>query len=201
MSAVTIKAMLCLLGVILCAVVGCVTPTGGTEPERLLAERLQAYQRASDPVAKAKLQVELETLVDKYLFHVPRGYLGVAVHRVSVMGTGRLVIRDRTMPGGSVWVARVVAGTPAERAGVQPDDFIVAVDGQRWASGPDGFIEYVQAKHPGDKLELVMLRGTATNAIAAVLGELPASEQARVCSEERRRAFFERWLSERLGRN
>ena len=197
----TIKAMPCVIGGILCVVVGCMTPAGGTDQQQVLAERLQAYQRAEDPVAKAQLKAELETLVDKYLFHAPRGYLGVVVHRVNVMGTGRLVIRDRTMPAGSVWVARVVADTPAQRAGVQADDFIVTVDGQRWASGPDGFIEYVQAKHPGEKLKLTVLRGAATNDVAAVLGELPASEQARVYSEERRRAFFERWLREHGERN
>ena len=110
--------------------------------------------------------------------HSPQGYLGVMLQRVDVRG-GQLVIKDRVMPSGSAWVSQVVENSPAQKAGLQPNDFIIEVDGKPWRTGPSGFTEYVQSKPPGSLLRLSVLRGTSTNTVAAVLGGLPKDEVER----------------------
>lgn len=169
-----------------------------TSHKTVLTECLRVYRQTNDPEVKSRLKDTMETVVDRYLFRTPKGYLGVTLNRVNVIGNGRLVIQDRVMPSGSVWVTRVMEDTGAQKAGLQPNDFIITVDGKQWESGPDGFIEYVQSKHPGERLKLSVLRETKTNTSEVVLGELPQAEHERLYTKERSQAFFERWLDEAL---
>lgn len=56
-----------------------------------------------------------------------------------------------------VYVDRVRRGSPARRAGVRKDDLIVSVNGQQ-VNDIETFKRIVNAKRPGDKLRLVMIR-------------------------------------------
>ena len=164
----------------------------------VLAACAQAYRQTKDPEVRTRLLRVLETLVDQHLFRVPRGFLGVQLNQVFIGDGGAVVINDLRVPAGAAWIAGVVEGTGAQKAGLQPNDFIIGVDTQRWTSGPAGFTEYVQAKRPGASLKLVVVRGAETSRVEAVLGELPATEQERVYADDRRQAFFERWCEQNL---
>ena len=166
-----------------------------TAHTNVLAACVSLYRQAQDPEVKTRLREIMETVVDKYLFRAPRGYLGVRLNRVNVRG-GQLVVQGMIVPPGGVWVSQVLDDGGAQKAGMQPNDVIIAVDGKPCDSGPDGFIEYVQTKRPGEKLTLSVVRDAATNAVTAVLGELPDSEKERIYSKERGDEFFQRWLSE-----
>ncbi len=84
-------------------------------------------------------------------------------------------------------VARVVANSPAQKAGLQPadkvlvvgnrqipvgGDIIVNYDGKA-AENADQFINYVEAKRPGDTLTLKVNRNGKTLTLSVVLAERP----------------------------
>jgi len=64
----------------------------------------------------------------------------------------------------------VVPGGPAEQAGVQPGDVIVAIDGQP-VSGPDELIVVIRSRVPGQRVELTIRRGPAELKVPVTLGE------------------------------
>ena len=48
-------------------------------------------------------------------------------------------------------------------------------------------------------MKLTVLRGSGTNEMEAIVGDLPAAERSRIYSEENARTFFQNWLREQLG--
>lgn len=61
-----------------------------------------------------------------------------------------------TLPAG-VYVSAVSKGSPAERAGIRPDDIIIRVDGERIMLHTD-LTNHIAAKHPGDSVTLTVYR-------------------------------------------
>jgi len=82
---------------------------------------------------------------------------------------------EQVVPGfapGAV-IVEVLPGTPAEQAGLQEGDVVVAVDSQR--VGPDGNLAQLIAEYePGDRLTLQVQRGDReARAVRVKLGENP----------------------------
>ncbi len=85
-------------------------------------------------------------------------------------------------------VQSVVPGSPADKAGIQAGDATVTVAGQRIraggdvitavdgnpVSGMDDVIAAVDAKHPGDSLQLTLLRGGDERTVSVELTDRPA---------------------------
>lgn len=71
-----------------------------------------------------------------------------------------------------VIIEEVVADSPAEKAGLQVDDIIQAVDGDSITSARR-FVRAVQAYDPGDEITLTVLSGDETRDITVMLGERP----------------------------
>jgi putative serine protease PepD len=90
---------------------------------------------------------------------VEHAYLGVQVADAENNGGARIV--------------EVVQGGPAADAGVQQGDVVVGVDGQDVQNGDD-LRSAVNAKKPGDKLELEVRRDGNTRTITVELGTRPA---------------------------
>ena len=67
----------------------------------------------------------------------------------------------------------VISGSPAEAAGLQDGDQIVAIDGEQLEAGTDLSMLIVPHR-PGDTITLRVLRGSSTENIDVTLGELPA---------------------------
>jgi S1-C subfamily serine protease len=88
-------------------------------------------------------------------------------------------------------VQSVVPGSPAAKAGIQAGDATTTLDGQRLKSGGDvivaadgtpvhtmsDVIAAVDAKQPGDDLQLTVLRGGQQHDVTVQLAERPASAQ------------------------
>lgn len=85
---------------------------------------------------------------------------------------GWLGIDGESHPDGAV-VRSVRTASPAERAGLRPDDVIVAIDGDAVASMADVVVR-LRAQRPGDVLRLEVDRGGTTLELPATLGEKPA---------------------------
>jgi putative serine protease PepD len=74
--------------------------------------------------------------------------------------------------GGGAIVRRATAGGPAARAGISAGDQIVAIDGQAIAQLPD-VSRIVNAKRPGDKVQIKVLRGSREETVSVTLGNRP----------------------------
>ncbi|MEA2398092.1 MAG: hypothetical protein QOK25_1648 [Thermoleophilaceae bacterium] len=92
---------------------------------------------------------------------VTRAYLGVTTTPASA-----------TNPGGAR-VTDVVAGGPADSAGIRPGDVIVKVDGKPVQDPTDVSIA-ISGKKPGDKVRVSVLRNGLTEGIDVTLGTRPA---------------------------
>ena len=83
---------------------------------------------------------------------------------------GRAFLGVSTSPTGGpgAVVEEVVEDSPAERAGLQPGDVIVALGG-REVSGPDDLQDAVAARQPGDEVQLTLRRGGETRSARVTL--------------------------------
>jgi serine protease Do len=85
---------------------------------------------------------------------VVRGSIGIQFQAAQSSAVGRIY----GFANGGVLVSEVVPGGPAAKAGVQPQDIIVSVDGKAIKTG-DELIGIVSMKHPGSTVSLGVLRG------------------------------------------
>ncbi|MCP3139490.1 Do family serine endopeptidase [Pyxidicoccus xibeiensis] len=102
---------------------------------------------------------------------VTRGWLGVAVQDLTPDLGEALGLPARE---GAI-VNDVTEGTPAEAAGLQPEDVIVAADGQAIQSGR-ALTRTVALKAPGSALILSVYRGGKKQELKATLGTRPDLE-------------------------
>ena len=95
----------------------------------------------------------------------PKAFLGVQY---------RMVTRDlavlNEIPEGA-YVQSVVADSPAEKAGVEVGDIVTKINGQAVREADGGLAKIVNAKKPGEILELTIYRGEKTITVKVTLGE------------------------------
>ncbi len=90
---------------------------------------------------------------------VAHAYLGISVQpSLNPIGAG---------------VARVLAGTPAARAGLKPGDVIVEL-GSAQIGGPDDLSAVIDGKKPGDRIRVTYIRGGKTHTVTVTLGTRPS---------------------------
>ena len=93
-----------------------------------------------------------------------RGYIGVAVQPVELPQSQRAEGRERVL-----LVVGVAAGGPADSAGIQVGDLIVAVDGRATASSDD-LLDHLSGLGAGEAVGLSLLRGGASKEVPVVVG-------------------------------
>ncbi|HVT43146.1 MAG TPA: Do family serine endopeptidase [Thermoanaerobaculia bacterium] len=101
---------------------------------------------------------------------VSRGYLGINVTNISPERRDAFSLPSVR----GAFVEAVVAGEPAEKAGLQPGDVITQVDGQAVNSTRD-LIDYVSEKGPGAQVRITLLRNGQQRTVTATTKERPAS--------------------------
>jgi serine protease Do len=94
------------------------------------------------------------------LAHPERAFLGV--------GT----TEEIDHPEGGARITRVVPDSAAERAGLEPGDIVVGVDG-RTVRGPRGLSKALEGHEPGDRIEVAAIRDGSERSFDVELGELP----------------------------
>jgi len=87
-----------------------------------------------------------------------RAFLGVTT--ATLQGNAGAVVLD------------VEPGSPADAAGVQPDDVVVGVGSERVRSSDD-LGAAVRAQKPGDRTEVSWIRGGRTQSAVVILGQAP----------------------------
>ena len=92
-------------------------------------------------------------------------FLGVQYQMISK----RTAILNNVPEG--AFVVDVVAGSPAETAGIVPDDIIVKMDGQELKEEDGGLAEVISKKKPGDTVSLEIWRDSETLELTTTLSE------------------------------
>lgn len=100
------------------------------------------------------------------------GFLGVEMHEV----TAEEAERTGAEVGKGAYVARVLEGTPARTAGIQPGDVIVRVDDET-IFDPDDLVQIVQATPVGETLRLKVLRDGRKRDLKVVTTRRPSAEE------------------------
>ena len=78
-------------------------------------------------------------------------------------------VRTGTQARDGAVILDVTPGSPADDAGLEPDDVVVAVDGERVTDGI-AMIVAIRAHQPGDRVEFTVQRGEDRGDLAVVLG-------------------------------
>jgi putative serine protease PepD len=99
---------------------------------------------------------------------------------VPVLERGQTIARawlgvetNASVAGSPGEVGAVTAGGPAEAAGIQPGDQIVAIDGQHIAQFSD-IARIVDSKHPGNHVQIRVQRGGSQQTLDVTLGTRPS---------------------------
>jgi S1-C subfamily serine protease len=102
--------------------------------------------------------------------HVDHPYLGITYEPLNPAIAAQAGIRQTT----GVLIGQVVPGSPAEKAGLQADDVITAVDNQPLKEDSD-LGKFLNTHKPGDQVTLTVLRGNQSGSVKVTLGTLPAT--------------------------
>jgi S1-C subfamily serine protease len=97
-------------------------------------------------------------------------YLGIAGQTITAPVAAQQNLSDNTL---GVYVAEVVSGGPAADAGIQVDDVIVGIGGEKVTQFED-LISYLFNKtEPGSEVTLNVLRGDKTMDVPVTIGQRP----------------------------
>jgi serine protease Do len=108
---------------------------------------------------------------------VSRGYLGLTVQPLTPDLRRSLGLGSAN----GALVQDVEAGSPADRAGVQPYDVIVDVEGEA-AGGNDQLVAAIAARRPGTHVSLQVVRDGRPMSLVVKLAERPGAQPVREAS-------------------
>lgn len=103
--------------------------------------------------------------------HVRRGWLGVIMRDVSSWGSSQMGL-DREP---HVAVRKAVEGSPAARAGLRPDDILLAVGGVPVSSSRE-LLNHIGTLRPGQEIPVAVWRHDKRLDVAVTLGERPLGD-------------------------
>jgi serine protease Do len=112
---------------------------------------------------------------------VTRGWMGVEIGRLDEDLAKTFGLKE---PKGAV-VNTVTPGSPAEKAGLEPEDVIVSVDGKEVTD--NSFLSrYIASKAPSTGVKLGVMRNGAEKAITVTLGTFPEHAEDAEATEEKK---------------
>jgi len=97
-----------------------------------------------------------------------RPFLGVSFQMI----TDELAQQENITVDHGAWITQVVLGSPADEAGLQEGDIIVAVNG-RQVDDNHTLPDLINAHRPGDTIALAVLRGRRELRVEVELGTRP----------------------------
>jgi serine protease Do len=103
---------------------------------------------------------------------VTRGWLGVSIEDMSEDLAQTYGFKEAK---GAV-VGQLTLGSPAEKAGLQPEDVILAVDDKEIHESSD-LVSYVSSRAPGTSVRLRVFRGGSEKTLSATLGTFPDEQE------------------------
>jgi serine protease Do len=112
---------------------------------------------------------------------VTRGRLGIGIQPV----TKELAESFKLDSTDGVVVVNVEAGSPAEKAGLQVGDVILAYEGKR-IEEPNTLPRLVASTRPGAQAKLDVVRKGERQVLSATVGEIPAQASARAAGPDKK---------------
>jgi len=103
--------------------------------------------------------------------HVPSAWLGVSVYTV----TGAVKSQYNLAVDSGAFIVEVFSDSPADVAGLRPNDVITAVDGQPITAG-DELGKTIRGHDPGDTVTITLLRGSQQMQPQATLVQRPSAQ-------------------------
>ena len=100
---------------------------------------------------------------------VTRGWIGVEVQAI----TGELAESFGLPSSDGTLISGVMRGSPADRAGIQPGDVLLTVDGRK-VNDPQSMLEAIAALRPGQKADFELRRGKAGINLKVEIARRPA---------------------------
>jgi len=146
------------------------------------------HMNTESPEVRLRLYVALKNVVVKYKKRMGRGFVGIA------METGELHREGERFT--VVVVSRVTPNTPAEKAGLKPNDLIYGVNDLVFKDKPNEdssmqFAAYIRNKIPGDKVNLMIFRSGKKIEVPLTLMRFPAElEKEQALMEQQRRQML-----------
>jgi serine protease Do len=110
---------------------------------------------------------------------VVRGWLGVQIQPITEDMARTYRMKE---PKGAL-VSDVTEGSPAEKAGLKPDDVVVGVDGKAVEDNSD-LSRYIASKSPGTTVRLKVLRDAQERDVPVTLGTFPESDAESADADE-----------------
>jgi serine protease Do len=99
---------------------------------------------------------------------VIRGWMGVNIQAVTEDLAGTYGLKEAK----GAYVSAVTSGSPADKAGLLPEDVILSADGRTIEDNGD-LSRYISSKSPGATVKLDILRGKDRKAVSVTLGTFP----------------------------
>jgi membrane-associated protease RseP (regulator of RpoE activity) len=118
------------------------------------------YRTTIDYKARELTFTPVDSEVGNLLEDLPARLLGPKVQKsrtVAAAGLWGLTVGGADAGRGGVPITRVVAGSPAAEAGLQPGDILTAIDG-RWTTEPDEAYDAAADAPPGQAVPVTILR-------------------------------------------
>jgi serine protease Do len=110
---------------------------------------------------------------------VIRGWMGVTIQAVS---PELAETYDLDEARGAI-VSSVTPDSPAEEAGIEPEDVILAADGNEIGDNGD-LSRYIASKAPGTEVELEVLRNGERRSMSITLGTFPDDPSAEITRQD-----------------
>ena len=160
----------------------------------------EQFIRGTEPEVRERCLEVLKELVWEEHSKEGEGFIGIRMLEEAVMVPG-----DREMRAG-IRVSFVMAESPAEKANIQVNDLIVAVDGKLWRQLPVSmpFSDAIRKCKPGTTVKLSVLRADELIEVPVLLTRRPLHADNPMLDEGQldlkaaeaaaREAFFQRWL-------
>ncbi len=104
--------------------------------------------------------------------HVTRGYIGVEAQQVTGAMSAALSLPQK----GGALIAAVEPNTPAERAGLQPGDVIIKVNGDA-IKNPRDLANHIADVKPDAEAKLDVIRNGKAQVIGVKVAEMPSQQQ------------------------
>ncbi|MEJ2648567.1 MAG: PDZ domain-containing protein [Sedimentisphaerales bacterium] len=99
---------------------------------------------------------------------VTRGYLGVEIEDVNDQKAKELNLPNTK----GALIVKVTPGSPAEKAGLEPNDFIFSVNGDEVSDNMD-LLKAITSMEPGQKVTIEFYRKGKKDSVTAQIGTLP----------------------------
>jgi 2-alkenal reductase len=111
---------------------------------------------------------------------VTRPFFGITYQMITPAEAGTLSVNGRAFPlvegawiNGSSSASGVIAGSPADKAGLQDNDVITAIDGQP-LNDNNPLVNIILTHKPGDTIQLTVQRADKVVKLTLTLGERPS---------------------------